>query len=235
MKYIYCDESCHLEFDSFDTMVLGGISCPKDKKKQIFNDIRTIKEKHGVSSWTEIKWTKVSNNKINLYLDLVDYFFKNEDLNFRGVVARNKKSLDHSQYNVGGHDEWYYKMYFILLDKMIYPSDHYRIFLDIKDTRGGAKTRKLHKVLCNNQYDFTREVIDRIDQINSKESEIIQLTDLFIGALSYYHRNMHKIDGSSLAKKKILTKLEKNHNITLNSSTKLNEDKFNIFVWYPRS
>ena len=55
MKYIYCDESCHLEHDGSNVMVLGGISCPKEKVHEVYDDIRNIKLKHGLSSWLEIK------------------------------------------------------------------------------------------------------------------------------------------------------------------------------------
>ncbi|WEV18640.1 DUF3800 domain-containing protein [Clostridium perfringens] len=229
MINIYCDESCHLENDLSDVMVLGGIACNKDEKVKIFNDIRSIKVKHNLSSWFEIKWTKVSKSKIDFYKELIDYFFNN-DLKFRGVVAKNKKGLDHDKYNNGDYNEWYYKMYYLLLDHMIIPMDRYRIFIDIKDTKGGPKVEKLHEVLCNNKYDFKREVIEDIKQINSKESEILQLTDLFIGALSYKNRGLD----SSESKLEIINYIENIYNKKLNQSTHRCESKFNLFVWDPR-
>lgn len=235
MQYIYCDESCHLENDGFDIMVLGGITCPLEIKKDVFEDIRNIKIKHGLSSWFEIKWTKVSHSKIDFYIDLIDYFFHNEDLNFRGIVATNKKSLDHVKYNNGSHNNWYYKMYYLLLDPLIYPSEKYNILIDIKDTRGGPKTRKLKEVLCNsNNYGFNYEVINDISQINSTESEILQLTDLFIGSLSYYHRMFHVKENSNLGKSKIIQMMKDRYGIDYSTMTHRNEKKFNIFIWEPK-
>ena len=47
MEYnIYCDESCHLPNDTSSTMVLGGIWCLKEKKKEIFKRLKEIKIKH---------------------------------------------------------------------------------------------------------------------------------------------------------------------------------------------
>ena len=92
MINIYCDESCHLESDSSDIMVLGGISCNAEDKKQIFEEIRAIKIKHDLSSWFEIKWTKISYKKLEFYKELVDYFFSN-NLRFRGIIATDKKIL----------------------------------------------------------------------------------------------------------------------------------------------
>ncbi len=229
MINIYCDESCHLEYDLSDIMILGGIACNEDEKKQIFEDIRNIKIKHGLSSWFEIKWTKVSQSKVSFYKELIDYFFEKK-LKFRSVIAKNKKSLNHNIYNEGDYNEWYYKMYYLLLDCMISPDEKYRIFIDIKDTKGGPKVKKLHKVLCNNIYDFKSEVIKDIKQINSKESEILQLTDLLIGAIGYKNRNLN----SSKTKLDIINYIEKKYDRKLNMSTYRCEQKFNIFVWEPK-
>lgn len=231
---IYCDESCHLENDGNNIMVLGGISCPSHLKQEFFNDIRNIKEKHNLSPWFEIKWTKVSASKIEFYLELVEYFFSRKDLFFRGIVATNKKKLDHNKYNDGKYDIWYYKMYFRLLAPMIDPFDEYRIFIDIKDTKGGPKVKKLKEVLCNNIYDFKNDVIRDINQINSKESELLQLTDLLIGALTYYHRGIYKEDWSNDGKVKLIDEISRKYNVDLSRTTKRNEGKFNIFIWEPR-
>ena len=55
---IYCDESCHLQYDESNVMVLGAVKCKDSLKKSIFRNIREIKMKHGLSSWFEIKWQK---------------------------------------------------------------------------------------------------------------------------------------------------------------------------------
>lgn len=233
MINIYCDESCHLENDGNDIMVLGGISCPKDQKDKIFKDIRNIKIKHGLSSWFEVKWTKVSMAKIDMYEDLIDYFFNTQALNFRGIVATQKKSLDHNKYNNGDYNEWYYKMYFNLLDPIVDAREEYNIMIDIKDTKGGPKIKKLHQVLCNNIYDFNNDVIKSIVQINSKESEILQLTDLLIGILSYFHRDLHTFDDGSETKKRLIEYISEEHNINLSRTTSRFEIKYNLFLWEP--
>ena len=144
---IYCDESCHLQYDKSNVMALGAIVCPNEEKSKVYNDIRNIKIKHGVSSWSELKWTKISNTQIELYKELVYYFFNNENLSMRIIVAEGKDKLDNDKYNDGEYNTWYYKMYFRLLDPLIDETENYRVFIDIKDTRGGPKIRKLHESL----------------------------------------------------------------------------------------
>ena len=233
MKYIiYSDESCHLQHDDSNVMILGAMYCPAEKKKEIFQAIRDIKEKHGVSSRFEIKWTKVSESKIDFYLDLIEFFWDNPALFYRGLVCQNKEKLDHDKFNDGDYDLWYYKMYFLMLEPIIHPYNEYQILIDIKDTRGGKRIAKLHDVLCNNQYDFKKDVIKQIAQINSKDSEILQLADLFNGALSFHHRHLDEEPFSNVGKKMLIDALRKKCNMDVR--TDRDAKKFNLFLWKPR-
>ena len=229
---VYCDESCHLEKDTSPIMILGAMYCQEERKKQIYDEIRAIKIKHNISSFFEIKWTKVSESKIDFYLELLDYFWNNQDLLYRGLVASGKQSLDHDKYNGGDYDLWYYKMYYRMLDPVISPNDKYHIMDDIKDTRGGKRVAKLREVLCNNIYDFKKEVIDQIGQINSKESEILQLADLINGALAFYHRGLADNADSNQGKVKFVRALQRH--VDLDNNTRYGERKFNLFIWAPK-
>ena len=229
---VYCDESCHLEKDSSPAMILGAMYCLAENKQQIYTDIRDIKKKHNISTFFEIKWTKVSESKIEFYLELLDYFWKNQELLYRGLVASGKHSLNHDKYNDGDYDLWYYKMYYRMLDPVISPNNKYHIMVDIKDTRGGKRVAKLREVLCNNIYDFKKEVIDQIGQINSRESEILQLADLINGALAFYHRGLLDNPDSNLGKIKFVRELQKH--VNLDNNTKYDERKFNLFIWEPK-
>ncbi|MBN2858084.1 MAG: DUF3800 domain-containing protein [Candidatus Delongbacteria bacterium] len=233
MNLLYCDESCHLPNDHINLMVLGTMFCEAEKKRQIFDDIRGIKERHSLSPHFEIKWTKVSPAKIDFYIDLVEYFFNCSDLRFRSVVAKEKDHLDHSMYNNNDYNEWYYKMYYLLLDKIIFPDNCYDVFIDIKDTRGGKRLQVLQEALCNNRYDFKQEVIRHVNQIHSHESEILQLCDLFIGALSYFHRGLYNKKRNG-AKSRLIDLISKKRDLPLKYSSSQEELKFNMFIWLPR-
>jgi hypothetical protein len=228
---IYCDESCHLENDKAKAMLLGAISCPEQEKSRIYSEIRAIKKKHGLSTWSEIKWTGVSPSKLPFYMEIIDYFICESALSFRAVVAKDKSNLNHEKYNQGSHNLWYYKAYFYLLDAMIGYSEEYKIFIDIKDTCGGAKVRKLQEVLCNNKYDFKHEVIKSIEQIRSHESEILQLTDLIMGAIGFYHNDHYNNPDSSAAKKALVNKLFEKYKNSIVGGTYRGTSKMDIFLW----
>src|SRR6266498_3679557 len=131
---IYCDESCHLERDAAAVMVLGAVSCPTTKAREIGDRLRDLRDRHGMPRWFEIKWTKVSPAKLAFYLDVLDYFFDDDDLHFRALVVPDKTQLRHADFGQD-HDTFYYKMYYTLLKAMLSPEERYSIFLDIKDTR----------------------------------------------------------------------------------------------------
>lgn len=225
---IYCDESCHLENDKQSIMVLGAVWCPLEKTRKIAERIREIKEHHKIYPFLEIKWTKVSPAQENFYLDLLDYFFDNNDIHFRALIVNNKDSLSHKEF-LQDHDTWYYKMYFELLKILLNPDAQYRIYLDIKDTKSASKITNLHNVLCNNVYDFNRKIITRVQTVRSHEVEQIQLADFLLGIVSYANRNLQ----TSPAKLKLVERMRKRSGYSLSRSTLYRANKVNLFHWYP--
>lgn len=223
---IYCDESCHLENDRQSAMVLGAVWCPKSDVNQFNRQIAAIKAQHNLSSYFEIKWTKVSAGKVDFYLELIDFFFNTDNLNFRAWVVPDKSILKHEQRRQS-HDDWYYKMYFYLLRNIFHSGNEYHVYLDIKDTRGRKKLQKLHEVLSNAHYDFNREMITRIQHVHSHDIGLLQLADLFIGAISYKARNLTE----STAKQSIIERIKTKSGRNLEQNTLPSETKFNLCFW----
>lgn len=223
---IYCDESCHMKNDQSNVMVLGGVWCPAKKTGDINKRIRAIKIDNGLSSTFESKWTKVSPAKVSFYRDLLNYFFDDDDLHFRALIIPDKTKLRHEEFNQT-HDDWYYKMYFDMLKIILDPEHHYRIYIDIKDTRSAIKITKLHEVLCNNLFDFSREIIERVQTVRSHEIEILQITDLLIGALGYINRGL----STSSAKIEIVNLMKSRSGYRLTDTTLFRASKVNIFRW----
>lgn len=224
---IYCDESCHLEHDRQPAMVLGAIWCPLDKTREIALRIREIKHRHSMARGFEVKWTKVSPGKKQFYIDILDYFFDDDDLHFRGLVVPDKAKLNHGAFPKQDHDAWYYKMYFDMLKVILSPKDQYRIYLDIKDTRGAEKVKKLHDVLCHNLYDFSREIVERVQLVHSHEIEQLQLADLLIGAVSYLSRDLH----GNAGKQALVDRMKQRSGYSLTKTTLLREEKVNLLRW----
>lgn len=227
MEYsVYCDESCHLEHDHIKPMVLGAVWCPRAEKGKIFERLREIKVRHNLHPTCELKWNAVSPSKMEYYKDIVDYFFDNSNLHFRALVVPDKTELQHQYFNQT-HDNFYYKMYFDLLKTIFEPKSSYDIYVDIKDTQGQKKVEKLQTILCNNTYDYDKNVVRKLQQVRSHEIELIQLADFLIGAVCYAHRGLN----TSTSKLDIIEQMRKHSGYSLLKTTLYKEDKMNIFVW----
>jgi hypothetical protein len=223
---IYCDESCHLEKDEHAVMVLGAVWCPLDKSRDIAVRIRELKAKHGFHPKFEIKWQKVSPKKLAFYLDVLDFFFDDDDLHFRALIIPDKQALRHDIHG-HTHDDFYYKMYFSMLKVLLRPTEKYRIFIDIKDTRGAERIAKLWSVLCSAVYDFRHEIITNVQLVRSHEVEQQQLADLLIGCISYCNRGHF----ASSAKKALVDRMRKRSGYKLTQTTLVMEQKVNLFKW----
>lgn len=222
---IYIDESCHLEYDKYPIMCIGYIKIDKTKYFEFSNGIKQIKIKH--HSPMEIKWSKVSYSRIELYKDLIDYFCDNE-IEFRCVRIVNKDKINNEQFNQKDHDVFYYKAAFYLLRFNIENNHYNRVFMDIKDNYGKKRLNLLSSILnkvCNNKF-------IHFQHIRSHENQFIQLTDLFIGAIAYSYRN--DINKTSKAKKEIISYMEDKFGFKLTQGTPPSELKFNIFDFHLR-
>lgn len=206
-------------------MVLGAISCPANKARTCAEDIREIKKLHHLNPNFEIKWTKVSPSKSQFYIDIIDYFFNNSDLKFRGLIAP-KLQLDHDRFNQT-HTQWYYKMYFDLLKILITPENSYRIFIDIRDTHGGNRIATLKRALKADCKDNCNEIITTIQLVRSHEIELMQLADLLIGSISYINRGL----SSSAGKLSIIQHFKDRSRRDLISTTPYGAGKVNLLRW----
>jgi hypothetical protein len=70
-------------------------------------------------------------------------------------------------------------------------------------------------------------VIESIELVHSHDVLLLQLVDLFIGALSYFHRGLD----DSLAKVALVEHLRQRSGLRLEQSSLMRAEKFNLFVW----
>lgn len=227
--HIYCDESCHLEHDHQSAMVLGAISCPADNRKRLVRSIKALKARHGIPATREIKWTQVAPSTLAFYQDLMSLFFDEPSLGFRAIVVPDKEVLDHGRFDQD-HDEFYYKMWWQLLTRLIDDQHTFRVFVDIKDTHSNTKLARLHEVLCNAHFDFNNERIRSIEAVRSHDVPLVQLADVLTGLLSHHFR---RIQGSR-AKQALIEHLRACSGLGLDRSTPPGARKFNLFVWRAR-
>ncbi len=216
---LYCDESTHLIHDGHPYMLLSYISIAYPQIRLAKEEIKAIKRKFNYTD--ELKWTNVHSATYKVYAELLDWFFMN-DLEFRAVVV-DKSQIDEKRADYSFND-FYFRMYFQLLHTKVDFQNRYNVFLDIKDTCSGEKLEKMKKIMSYNSS------IGTLQFIPSRESVFIQLADVLMGAINYNLRiQKGDVKGNVIAKLKLIEKIKRHSNISLNTTTPLSRNKFNLF------
>ncbi|MCI9151079.1 MAG: DUF3800 domain-containing protein [Lachnospiraceae bacterium] len=225
---IYCDESRQDLLTSPASITatnrfccIGGLMLTTESRAALKAKIKELRDKHSV--FGEMKWGTVSENKLKIYADLIDLFFDTDELNFRTVVIDAQK-VDNDIFNESNSELGYYKFYYQLLFHWTSYRNGYRVFTDQKTNRDKQRLQELKRIL-NNSFSFGSPIYD-IQAIDSKESLILQMENVIMGAVGYkYNFNGN---GSSTAKEAIVKHIESQlgHEI---APTSVSEQKFNIF------
>ncbi|MCF7912924.1 MAG: DUF3800 domain-containing protein [Candidatus Cloacimonetes bacterium] len=222
---IYCDESCPDLFSNRKGsinryLVIGGIKLRKRDREKVKSQIEDLKIQHDVNG--EFKWNKVSNNKLEFYKGIISLFFSyGNEIIFRSIVIDTQK-INMEIYHNGDAELGFYKFYYQLLNKWICEFKAYRIFTDLKTNRLKNRVQDLEYIL---QISHIFSTIDSVQAINSKESALLQMADLILGAVSSSYNNTISVNS---AKRKLIAYMEDllQHEIC---ATGLSERKFNVF------
>lgn len=228
---LYIDESCHLEHDNHSVMAMGLVKVSQVDSPQLKSHFVELLKSY--KNPTELKWNTLSASRLPLYFALIDAFVK-EPIIFRTVLVKNKSNLDHEAFNAGDHDNFYYKMIYLALNSEYvlpkYTDDNendYRVFLDIKDTRGRERLLTLQEVLdkkFKGQSPFVT-----FQHLRSQDNFWLQLSDFLLGAVTFKARGLQKEMNASMVKCQVVDYLEKAIGYNLNEGTPPWEPKFNIF------
>jgi len=176
---VYCDESRHDGTKENRFMSIGSLWLPRNRKSELTKRFRALRESVGLKG--EIKWSKVSEKKLEPYKTLVDFFFDQTDLRFRVIVVDQSK-VDLHRFHHGDRELGFYKFYFEMLEKWIESNNRYLVLLDFKKNKGADRYTTLRRVLENKTKG--KAWIDDLTVIDSYESPLAQLTDLLTGAIA---------------------------------------------------
>jgi hypothetical protein len=206
--HIYCDESRQTK-DRF--MAIGGIIIPVDSIENFSNTIKKFREEQNM--YAELKWTKVSSQKINEYKRFIDYFFalNNTDiLRFHCIIIDNHQ-LNHRKFNKGDREIGFYKFYYQLLlhcfGKRYYSTGNNNRFIVNLDYRNSSYSLNTLKVILNRglkkRYNIDTSPFVSIIPRDSKKSDIIQVADIILGAIGFQKNGYDLLSGSKTSKKEL--------------------------------
>lgn len=179
---------------------LGIIKCCEPQK--IYNRIRKIRQKYNYNE--ELKWSKLDRK---IRFDVAREFFNiflAEDISFNCIIL-DKDKLDFSGYF---NNDLYkvYRSFTVALLKLMLgkkPEEVVVLLADDYFAPTGFDMEKTIKKFINDHY--KNFVVAGVCQIDSKSSDLLQLTDLILGAVVYDLKKVEKlIEGKGEYKRKFL-------------------------------
>lgn len=218
---IYCDESGLESLANKDAHLfsgIGGIWFPSSYRETFKREMNTIKTKYNVRG--ELKWQKLSPSFMDLYKEVIDYFFRS-NLRFRIIIIESNK-VDNIVFNNDDAELGFYKFYYQLLHHWIYDFNEYDIFIDLKTNRVNGRLNTLKNVLERSNLS-TR--INQVQALPSQESVGIQLADILTGlVVAKFNQEL-----TSVAKLSIIEYVENTFIGNRIKPTPKWEEKFNVF------
>lgn len=203
--YVFADESrqCNERY-----MVLGGVILHSNSIDTYTKTMSSFRAKHNMRA--EMKWSKVSNQKIDEYNVFVDHFFALANvnhINFRCLIL-DTHQFDHKKYNQGNKELGFYKFFYQLLyhcfcTAELSETNDVKIIIKLDERSSKYKLSDLKDILnrgIKKYMGITSNRIISIEPIDSKASDIMQINDIILGAIGYQKNGFDLIAGSKTAK-----------------------------------
>ena len=227
---IYADESYRK--GKFFSNFYGGALVDYLELEKISKKLNNRKKELGL--FQEVKWTKVTEQYLNKYLKLIDYFFefiKTNKIKIRIMFRQN--ALIPQKLSKKQEEKEYFLLYYQFIKHAFgidycNPEEKDKVILKLyfdklPDTKRKNKEFKgyiyaLNDFFCINNVHIYNEDIAEVD---SKNHVILQCMDIILGAMNFKLNNMdkEKIPNSNRRGKRTIAKEKLYKNILKNIKT----------------
>lgn len=200
-----------------------------------------------------MKWanvpSKASSKYMRFYTDIIDLYFKYNAagyMYFRAVVVNPTYQDAHPIFNNSDPEEGFYKLYYQLIYHTLRPEHRYHIrpaYRDVskkvKELDATARLEELrsslnHAINRDNNYSLDVLPVLSIAHRFAKDRRLIQLADIFMGAVGYHWNGLHMQEdaneGKTYLASYIASKLGRED---LRFFTPPYDRQFNIFHFIP--
>lgn len=186
----------------------------------------------------ELKWQKVSANKLDEYKKFIDYFFdlNNTDMIHFKCLIIDTRQINHKKFNQGDKETGFQKLYFQLLywfgkDYSDTKDVRFIVHPDYRHTKYSLNTLKdILNNKCNKKIKEGYKPFRAIEPKDSRNSEIIQINDLLLGAIGYVKNGHLTLADSSKAKVELCKYiLQKTGFQNLTDNSPYREQRFKIW------
>lgn len=209
-------------------MTVGYVKVSEEEYAGLYQEFKDIMKIH--KAFDELKWNKFAKSRMDLYRQIIDFFF-DRNIDFRCVVIKHKDRLGPEDLNKGSYDNFYYKMVVDLLD-MNSTESKFKVYLDVKDTRGKEKLNKINEAYKLQHHGNSPFI--HFQHIHSHDNLFIQLADFIIGAITYKSRSLRGEFDMEENRATLIYHIEDKAGYYLDEGTPQWEMKFNIADYQPK-
>jgi len=192
-SFCFLDETGLIFGNRDKYFALGLVKCCFPEK--IYNEIRKIRQRFNYNE--ELKWSQLnSKTRFNVAIQFFKCFLKNCDAKFNCIIL-NKEELDfEKEYN--NELSKVYRSFTISLLKLVAgqrPDEILIVLTDDYFTPEKIELENTIKKFVNSHYqDF---IVAGVCQVDSRSSDLLQLTDLILGSIVYDLKRRDGLIGST--------------------------------------
>lgn len=189
VTHIYIDESSQT---NNRYLVLGAVVVPEPHVETLEQAMSTARLPE--LPFTELKWAKVSKSKVQAYERFVRVFFAHATAQFHSVVV-DTTQLRHRVFNEGDRDRGFNKEIYQLVLKCgrLHRESVFHVFPDRRSTV--HPTEELRTIInhgMHKKFGRSRDwPVRKLHFADWEQRPVLQLADLFAGAIAYRCNGHH--------------------------------------------
>lgn len=236
--YIFIADEAGISNDRFT--VVGGICMHRDTVAGVYETLKQYRATFNMNS--ELKWSKISNQKETEYRWLVDYFFalnNSNRLQFHAIIF-DSHAWNHRKFNDGEGDTGLSKLYYqLLLHKFMCRCGPHGSLYVCMDHRNSKTSLEDLKRMLNAAGDRDHQLSCCLKQLVSKHShddDLLQLNDVILGAVCAVRNGKHLLADYRRSKRLIaLDVLEKSGLQQFDRDSPRDIHRFTVWNMRPRA
>lgn len=198
--YIFADES---NTDKARFMLIGGIWVDELTYSAVIKECKRFKTENNWHENTKFNWKYISKKTLPQYCAFIDIFFK-YNLQFNCIIIDRKEINLKAENN--DPELGFYKFYYQLLRQNSKSGIPYYIYLDRRNNREPTRLEILKEFLKKDTHPLNSlglRITDKgrnvkaLEFVNSETYNLIQFSDLLLGAIGYHYNKKHLLPEAS--------------------------------------
>lgn len=210
--HVYLDES-RQQGNQF--MVLGGLILDRRYEPDFLEEFRRLQSTLNMTK--ELKWVKVSNQRVEHYLRFIDLLVKwSKRIQFQALVVENARWTDprFSRDKSQAFDKMQYQLLVNGFGRRLTFGDSCSVIVDERQSSHSLDSAlQIANEGLRAKYRFRYDPVREIRPVDSKQSPFVQLVDLLLGAIGYEVNGDFAVPGARQAKVDLMHHIQEQYGL----------------------